>query len=95
MQDETHDEHGPVYESVRRPPCSKLGGGRPILGIFTGQCFLCGYGDVYGREFYTGLPDGEYCDIVQECGQTIEVGAASSFRAVAYKYSYKYTYKYT
>lgn len=26
-----------------------------------------------GREFTTGLPDGDYCDLISECQQTIKV----------------------
>eukprot|EP00095_Tigriopus_kingsejongensis_P008272 snap_masked-scaffold1753_size28935-processed-gene-0.2 protein:Tk08272 transcript:snap_masked-scaffold1753_size28935-processed-gene-0.2-mRNA-1 annotation:"alpha-amylase" len=30
-------------------------------------------GNVSGREFATGLPDGDYCDIISECAQTITI----------------------
>ena len=30
-------------------------------------------GDIDGVSFYTGLPDGDYCDIVDDCAQTVAV----------------------
>lgn len=30
-------------------------------------------GDLQGVSFDTGLPDGDYCDIVHDCAQTVTV----------------------
>ena len=35
-------------------------------------------GDLNNVEFYTGLPDGEYCDIIHDCKQTIRVQGGSA-----------------
>eukprot|EP00095_Tigriopus_kingsejongensis_P003521 maker-scaffold522_size146686-snap-gene-0.16 protein:Tk03521 transcript:maker-scaffold522_size146686-snap-gene-0.16-mRNA-1 annotation:"alpha-amylase a precursor" len=43
------------------------------LGFSRGAKGFVAVGDLRGVEFYTGLPDGEYCDIIHECAQKIYV----------------------
>ena len=40
--------------------------------IFRGNKGFVAMGDL-GKEYYTGLPDGEYCDIIHDCQQKIQV----------------------
>lgn len=42
------------------------------LGLSRGTKGFFAMGDL-SREFETGLPDGEYCDIISECKQKILV----------------------
>ena len=42
------------------------------LGLSRGNKGFFAMGDL-NREFDTGLPDGEYCDIISECQQKITV----------------------
>ena len=35
-------------------------------------------GDLNNVEFYTGLPDGDYCDIIHDCKQMITVSGGSA-----------------
>ena len=42
------------------------------LGMSRGNKGFFAMGDL-NREFETGLPDGEYCDIISECQQKITV----------------------
>ena len=42
------------------------------LGMARGNKGFFAMGDL-DREFDTGLPDGEYCDIISECQQKITV----------------------
>ena len=48
-------------------------GGNNYLGFSRGNKAFVAMGNL-NREFYTGLPDGEYCDIIQDCQQKIQVG---------------------
>ena len=43
-----------------------------IINIFRGNKGFVAMGDL-NKEYYTGLPDGEYCDIIQDCQQKIQV----------------------
>jgi hypothetical protein len=36
-------------------------------------------GDLNNVEFYTGLPDGDYWDIIHDCAQTIHVSGGKAF----------------
>ena len=47
--------------------------GDKYLGFSRGNVSFVAMGDVSGQEFYTGLPDGLYCDIIQDCKQTVQV----------------------
>merc|ERR1711975_195016 len=40
------------------------------LGFARGNVGFLALGDL-GKEFNTGLPDGEYCDIIRDCSQKI------------------------
>ena len=51
-------------------------GGNNYLGFSRGNKAFVAMGDL-NREFYTGLPDGEYCDIIQDCQQKIQVHMAT------------------
>ena len=42
--------------------------GYNYLGFARGNLGFVAMGDL-GREFYTGLPDGRYCDIITDCAQ--------------------------
>merc|ERR1712198_414060 len=56
-------------------------GGYNYLGFARGNKAFVAMGDL-GREFYTGLPDGEYCDIIQDCQQKIQIsGGRGYFKA--------------
>ena len=35
-------------------------------------------GDLNNVEFYTGLPDGDYCDIIHDCKQMIHVSGGKA-----------------
>ncbi len=35
-------------------------------------------GDLNNVQFYTGLPDGDYCDIIHDCQQTITVSGGNA-----------------
>ena len=43
------------------------------LGFSRGSKGFFAMGELNNVEFYTGLPDGEYCDIIHDCKQTIHV----------------------
>ncbi len=43
------------------------------LGFSRGSTGFIAMGNINNVEFYTGLPDGEYCDLVHECAQTVTV----------------------
>ena len=47
-------------------------GGDHYLGFSRGNKAFVAMGNL-NREFYTGLPDGEYCDIIHDCQQKIQV----------------------
>ena len=48
------------------------------LGFSRGNKGFFAMGDLNNVEFYTGLPDGEYCDIIHDCKQTIRVQGGSA-----------------
>lgn len=48
-----------------------------VLGMARGDKGFFAMGDL-DREFETGLPDGEYCDIISECQQKITVNHGGS-----------------
>ena len=43
------------------------------LGFSRGNKGFFAMGDLNNAEFYTGLPDGEYCDIIHDCDQKITI----------------------
>ena len=43
------------------------------LGFSRGNVGFFAMGDLNNVEFYTGLPDGEYCDVIHDCQQKIQV----------------------
>ena len=43
------------------------------LGFSRGSKGFFAMGDLNNVEFFTGLPDGEYCDIIHDCQQKIYV----------------------
>ncbi len=40
-----------------------------VVGFSRGSCGFVAIGEAAGTSFYTGMPDGTYCDIVSECAQ--------------------------
>ena len=44
--------------------------GQNYLGFSRGSKAFVAMGDL-NREFDTGLPDGEYCDIIHDCQQKV------------------------
>jgi len=56
-------------------------GGNYWLGFSRGNCGFVAMGDL-DKDFYTGLPDGEYCDIISDCQQKIQIsGGNGHFKA--------------
>jgi len=49
------------------------------LGFSRGNKGFFAMGDLNNVEFYTGLPDGDYCDIIHDCAQTIHVSGGKAF----------------
>ena len=49
------------------------------LGFSRGNVGFFAMGDLNNVEFYTGLPDGEYCDLIHDCQQTIRVTDGNAF----------------
>merc|ERR1711963_224591 len=49
------------------------------LGFSRGNKGFFAMGDLNNIEFYTGLPDGDYCDIIHDCDQTIHVSGGKAF----------------
>ncbi len=43
------------------------------LGFSRGQKGFFAMGNLNNVNFFTGLPDGEYCDIIHECQQKIRI----------------------
>lgn len=51
------------------------------LGFSRGSVGFFAMGNLNNVEFYTGLPDGEYCDIIHNCAQKVLVrGGKATFR---------------
>ena len=55
--------------------------GGDYLGFARGNIAFVAMGNL-GREFNTGLPDGEYCDIISDCRQKIEITDGKGFFSV-------------
>lgn len=53
-------------------------GGNNFLGFSRGNKGFFAMGDL-NREFYTGLPDGEYCDIIHDCQQKIQISGGKGY----------------
>merc|ERR1712228_972640 len=54
-------------------------GGYNYLGFSRGNKGFVAMGDL-GKNFYTGLPDGEYCDIITDCAQKIQISGGNGWR---------------
>ena len=52
--------------------------GRDYLGFARGNIAFVAMGNLE-REFFTGLPDGEYCDIISDCQQKIKITDGKGF----------------
>lgn len=48
------------------------------LGFSRGNKGFFAMGDLNNVEFYTGLPDGDYCDIIHDCKQMIHVSGGKA-----------------
>ncbi|XP_023334511.1 alpha-amylase [Eurytemora carolleeae] len=48
------------------------------LGFSRGNKGFVAMGDL-NKEYYTGLPDGEYCDIIQDCQQKIQISGGKGY----------------
>merc|ERR1712107_546725 len=48
------------------------------LGFARGNVGFLALGDL-GKEFNTGLPDGEYCDIIRDCSQKIQISGGRGY----------------
>jgi len=48
------------------------------LGFSRGSKGFFAMGDLNNVEFYTGLPDGDYCDIIHDCKQMIHVSGGKA-----------------
>ncbi len=44
-----------------------------VVGFSRGDKGFVAIGEAAGTEFYTGMADGEYCDIISECANTVTV----------------------
>ena len=44
---------------------------KPVI-VYRGNKGFVALGDM-DKEYYTGLPDGEYCDLISECAQKVQV----------------------
>jgi len=53
-------------------------GGYNFLGFSRGNKGFVAMGDL-GKDFYTGLPDGEYCDIIHDCEQKIQISGGNGY----------------
>jgi len=53
-------------------------GGNNYLGFARGNKAFVAMGNL-NREFYTGLPDGEYCDIIHDCDQKIQISGGRGY----------------
>merc|ERR1712121_200878 len=53
-------------------------GGYNYLGFSRGNKGFVAMGDL-GKDFYTGLPDGEYCDIIHDCEQKIQISGGNGY----------------
>jgi len=53
-------------------------GGDHYLGFSRGNKAFVAMGNL-NREFYTGLPDGEYCDIIHDCQQKIQISGGRGY----------------
>merc|ERR1719431_501321 len=53
-------------------------GGYNYLGFSRGNKAFVAMGDL-GKDFYTGLPDGEYCDIISDCSQKIQISGGNGY----------------
>jgi alpha-amylase len=52
------------------------------LGFSRGSKGFIAMGEFDGKQFYTGMPDGEYCDVISECAQKVTVsGGMATVRA--------------
>merc|ERR1712215_634564 len=56
--------------------------GNNFLGFSRGNKAFVAMGDL-NKEFYTGLPDGEYCDIIHECQQKIQISGGKGYFSTA------------
>jgi alpha-amylase len=52
--------------------------GYNYLGFSRGNKGFVAMGDL-NKEFYTGLPDGEYCDIIHDCAQKIQISGGKGY----------------
>merc|ERR1712088_745508 len=48
------------------------------LGFARGNVGFVALGDL-GKDFNTGLPDGEYCDIIRDCSQKIQISGGRGY----------------
>lgn len=48
------------------------------MGFSRGNKGFFAMGDLNNVEFFTGLPDGEYCDIIHDCQQKIQVSGGKA-----------------
>ena len=63
-------------------PVSNWQAGNYWLGFGRGNKAIVAMGDL-DKDFQTGLPDGEYCDIIHDCEQKIQIsGGRGYFKAV-------------
>ena len=63
-------------------PVTNWQAGNYWLGFGRGNKAFVAMGDL-GKDFNTGLPDGEYCDIIHDCQQKIQIsGGRGYFKAV-------------
>ena len=53
-------------------------GGNNYLGFARGNKAFVAMGNL-NREFYTGLPDGEYCDIIHDCEQKVQISEGRGY----------------
>ena len=62
-------------------PVQNWQAGNNFLGFSRGSKAFVAMGDL-GKDFNTGLPDGEYCDIIHDCQQKIQIsGGRGYFKA--------------
>jgi len=62
---------------VQGQPISQWQASGASLGFARGNIGFLAIGDP--KEYYTGLPDGEYCDIVRECAHKVQISGGKAF----------------
>jgi len=63
---------------VSGQPVTQWQASGPSLGFARGNVGFVALGDM-DKEYNTGLPDGEYCDIIRDCAQKIQISGGKGY----------------